>query len=120
MRKDCRTPAIFGMFLNDFRPGLGQNPTEFLTDIAYSASLRQVDALCERPIRDRRNDAWPYISIHILSILCTVIRIYTKAFLIKQFSPEDWLSLISFIIYIVYFGIGHHGKISERAATTGH
>ncbi|OBS22798.1 hypothetical protein FPOA_09124 [Fusarium poae] len=87
MRQHCRIPAIF-------------------------ASLRQVDALCERPLRDRRNDAWPYISIHILSILCTVIRIYTKAFLIKQFSPEDWLSLTSFIIYIVYFGIGHHALMS--------
>ncbi|KAL6915039.1 hypothetical protein FSHL1_012711 [Fusarium sambucinum] len=80
--------------------------------MSHSASLRQVDALCERPLRDRRNDAWPYISIHILSILCTVIRIYTKAFLVKQFSPEDWLSLTSFIIYIVYFGIGHHALMS--------
>jgi hypothetical protein len=76
----------------------------------HPASLRQVDVMCQRPRRDRRNDAWPYISIHILCILCVVIRIYTKALIVKKFSPEDWLSLASFVIYIVYFGIGHHGK----------
>lgn len=104
-----------------FAQDYDQHPTVSLViDMVLSASLRQVDALCERPLRDRRNDAWPYISIHILSILCTVIRIYTKAFLVKQFSPEDWLSLISFIIYIVYFGIGHHGKICGIANMTTH
>ncbi|CAF3545085.1 unnamed protein product [Fusarium graminearum] len=107
-------PLLFSVCLTMiFAQDYDQHPTVSLViDMVLSASLRQVDALCERPLRDRRNDAWPYISIHILSILCTVIRIYTKAFLVKQFSPEDWLSLISFIIYIVYFGIGHHALMS--------
>jgi hypothetical protein len=87
-----------------------QRSTRCLPLTPYPASLRQVDVMCQRPRRDRRNDAWPYISIHILCILCVVIRIYTKAFIVKKFSPEDWLSLASFVIYIVYFGIGHHGK----------
>ncbi|KAF4994651.1 hypothetical protein FGRMN_5648 [Fusarium graminum] len=87
IKTECRAPAAF-------------------------ASLRQVDGICQRPRRDRRNDAWPYISIHILCILCVVIRIYTKAFIVKKFSPEDWLSLASFVIYIVYFGIGHHALMS--------
>lgn len=28
MRQDCRTPAIFGKILDDFRPGCKKNPTD--------------------------------------------------------------------------------------------
>ncbi|KAL5593112.1 hypothetical protein FOBRF1_012214 [Fusarium oxysporum] len=76
------------------------------------ASLRYLDQTCERPLRDRRNDAWPYLSIHILCILCAVIRVYTKLFIVRKISPEDWLSFTSLLIYIVYFGIGHHALMS--------
>ncbi|KAF5591824.1 integral membrane protein [Fusarium pseudocircinatum] len=76
------------------------------------ASLRHLDQTCERSRRDRRNDAWPYLSIHILCILCAVIRVYTKLFIVRKISPEDWLSFTSLVIYIVYFGIGHHALMS--------
>ncbi|KAH7311479.1 hypothetical protein B0I35DRAFT_481439 [Stachybotrys elegans] len=76
------------------------------------ASLRSLDEMCHRPRRDRRMEAWPYISIHIFCILCAIIRFYTKMFIIRKFSPEDWLALVYFAIYIVYFGIGHHALMS--------
>ncbi|KAF5694875.1 integral membrane protein [Fusarium denticulatum] len=80
--------------------------------VEIATSLRYLDETCERPRRDRRNDAWPYLSIHILCILCAVIRVYTKLFIVRKISPEDWPSFTSLVIYIVYFGIGHHALMS--------
>ncbi|KAF5633544.1 integral membrane protein [Fusarium sp. NRRL 25303] len=108
---DCYKPSCFctsNTFHNDLIPCLKSHcpiPQVF-------ASLRYLDQKCERPRRDRRNDAWPYLSIHILCILCAVIRVYTKIFIIRKISPEDWLSFTSLVIYIVYFGIGHHALMS--------
>ncbi|EWG55579.1 hypothetical protein FVEG_13561 [Fusarium verticillioides 7600] len=108
---DCSEPSCFcasATFQNDLIPCLKSHceiPQVF-------ASLRYLDQTCERARRDRRNDAWPYLSIHILCILCAVIRVYTKLFIVRKISPEDWLSLTSLVIYIVYFGIGHHALMS--------
>ncbi|KAG5811674.1 hypothetical protein H9Q74_013499 [Fusarium xylarioides] len=35
-----------------------------------------------------------------------------KRNLLQKISPEDWLSFTSLVIYIVYFGIGHHALMS--------
>ncbi|RYC93726.1 hypothetical protein BFJ63_vAg3364 [Fusarium oxysporum f. sp. narcissi] len=107
----CNEPSCFcasTTFQNDLIPCLKSHckvPQVF-------ASLRYLDQTCERPPRDRRNDAWPYLSIHILCILCAVIRVYTKLFIVRKISPEDWLSFTSLVIYIIYFGIGHHALMS--------
>ncbi|KAK1974401.1 hypothetical protein LZ30DRAFT_670341 [Colletotrichum cereale] len=70
-------------------------------------SLREWDVMCDKPRRDRKGDVWPFLPIHIFAMSCVAARLYSKSWIIRSFSLDDWIITITYIIYIAWFLTGH-------------
>ncbi|KAK2007891.1 hypothetical protein LZ32DRAFT_665905 [Colletotrichum eremochloae] len=70
-------------------------------------SFREWDIMCDKPRRNRSDDVWPFLPIHIFTMCCVAARIYSKSWIVRTFSLDDWIITITYIIYMVWFIIGH-------------
>ncbi|EQB45674.1 CFEM domain-containing protein [Colletotrichum gloeosporioides Cg-14] len=71
-------------------------------------SLREWDTMCDKPRRDRKGDVWPFLPIHLFTMLCVAARLYSKSWVIRRFGSDDWVITITYILYIGWFATGHH------------
>ena len=53
---------------------------------------------------------WPWLPFHIVAMMCVVARLWAKIFLIRSFCGDDWITLGLFILYLVWFPLGHQSE----------
>ncbi|KAK2052242.1 hypothetical protein LY76DRAFT_583776 [Colletotrichum caudatum] len=58
--------------------------------------------MCDKPRRNRRNDVWPFLPIHLFAMWCVAVRIYSKSLIIRSFSLDDWIITVTYFIYLFY------------------
>ncbi|GKT95438.1 CFEM domain-containing protein [Colletotrichum tofieldiae] len=63
--------------------------------------------MCDKPRRNRKDDVWPFLPIHIFTMCCVAARLYSKSWIIRKFSLDDWVIAITYILYIGWFLAGH-------------
>ncbi|KAF6806803.1 CFEM domain-containing protein [Colletotrichum sojae] len=106
MSKSCPRLSTFGKplrILNE--PGKGDKNPELTICLE---TLREWDTMCDRTRRDRKGDVWPFLPIHLFAMTCVAARLYSKSWIIRRFGLDDWVITVTYVLYIVWFSIGHH------------
>ncbi|KAH6676102.1 hypothetical protein F5X68DRAFT_278261 [Plectosphaerella plurivora] len=63
---------------------------------------------CQRPYRDRRKILWAPLSIESVAFLSVWMRLYGRWTTMHTFEADDWIMMLSMIIYVPFVAIGNY------------